>query len=138
MRDPSWQAKAERGFAAADFTIDWENQRAICPQGKVSSNWQSACADYGMELFYIHFLKKDCSVCPAKTDCTTAKSQRRTITINARPYHEAMQSARQRQKTEEFKAEYQKRSGIEGTISQGVRAFGLRKARYRGLAKTAL
>ena len=29
------------------------------------------------------------------------------------------------------------RQGIEGTISQGVRSFGLRRARYRGLAKTA-
>jgi transposase len=30
------------------------------------------------------------------------------------------------------------RQGIEGTISQGVRTFGLRRARYRGLAKTGL
>ena len=29
-------------------------------------------------------------------------------------------------------------AGVEGTISQGVRAFGLRKARYYGLAKTHL
>ena len=33
---------------------------------------------------------------------------------------------------------YNKRAGVEGTISQGVRAFGLRQARYRGLAKTHL
>ena len=33
---------------------------------------------------------------------------------------------------------YAQRQGIEGTISQGVRAFGLRRARYRGLAKTGL
>ena len=30
---------------------------------------------------------------------------------------------------------YGQRAGIEGTLSQGVRAFGLRQARYRGLAK---
>jgi len=33
---------------------------------------------------------------------------------------------------------YAKRSGVEGTLSQGVRAFGLRRTRYRGLAKTHL
>jgi hypothetical protein len=33
---------------------------------------------------------------------------------------------------------YARRAGIEGTISQGVRAFGLRRSRYRGLAKTHL
>ena len=30
------------------------------------------------------------------------------------------------------------RAGIEGTLSQGVRAFGLRQSRYIGLAKTGL
>ena len=33
---------------------------------------------------------------------------------------------------------YKRRAGVEGTLSQGVRAFGLRRARYRGLAKTRL
>jgi transposase len=33
---------------------------------------------------------------------------------------------------------YARRSGIEGTISQGVRAFGLRRARYRGETKAHL
>jgi transposase len=35
-------------------------------------------------------------------------------------------------------ARYADRAGVEGTLSQGVRAFGLRSARYRGLAKTRL
>ncbi len=35
-------------------------------------------------------------------------------------------------------AEYAARAGIEGTISQGVRAFGLRRSRYVGLPKTTL
>ena len=30
------------------------------------------------------------------------------------------------------------RSGIEGTILQGVRAFGMRQSRYRGMQKTHL
>jgi transposase len=30
------------------------------------------------------------------------------------------------------------RSGIEGTLSQGVRRFGLRRCRYLGLAKARL
>ncbi len=34
--------------------------------------------------------------------------------------------------------QYARRQGIEGTLSQGVRAFGLRRARYRGQAKTHL
>lgn len=35
----SWQAKANKGLALADFQIDWERQVAICPMGKESSSW---------------------------------------------------------------------------------------------------
>ena len=49
-----------------------------------------------------------------------------------------MQRIRQLQGTEEFRTMYAKRSGIEGTHSQGVRSLGLRQTRYIGLRKTAL
>ncbi len=49
-----------------------------------------------------------------------------------------MQAARKRQTTKAFSKEYAVRSGIEATISQGVRAFDLRRSRYIGLAKTHL
>jgi transposase len=50
----------------------------------------------------------------------------------------ALQTARQRQQTEDFAKQYGKRAGIEGTISQGVRAFDLRRSRYVGKVKTHL
>jgi len=49
-----------------------------------------------------------------------------------------LNSARERQKTDVFKTNYNKRAGIEGTISQGTRSFNLRRSRYLGLAKTHL
>jgi transposase len=67
---------------------------------------------------------------------TTAR--RRTITFREPPQHQALLRAREREKTEEYKAEYARRAGIEGTISQGVRAYSLRRAKYVGLAKTHL
>lgn len=33
---------------------------------------------------------------------------------------------------------YARRAGVEGTLSQGARAFGLRRMCYRGFAKTSL
>jgi len=42
------------------------------------------------------------------------------------------------EETAAFAAEYARRAGIEGTISQGVRAFGLRRAKYVGPAKVHL
>lgn len=50
----------------------------------------------------------------------------------------ALQQVRQTQKNPEFQIKYAQRAGIEGTISQGVRSFELRRTRYIGLAKTHL
>ena len=49
--------------------------------------------------------------------------------------NQVLQEARRRQKTQEFKDLYATRAGIEGTISQEVRAFGARRCRYVGEAK---
>jgi len=37
-----------------------------------------------------------------------------------------------------WKERYRVRDGVEGTLSQGARAFGMRRSRYIGLAKTGL
>ena len=55
---------------------------------------------------------------------TPEEKGRRTVNIKPKELHEALQQNRQREKTKEFKDEYSKRAGVEGTVSQGVRAFG--------------
>ena len=52
--------------------------------------------------------------------------------------YQALQAVRQQQETEAWQQTYKRRAGIEGTLSQGVNAFGLRRSRYLGLAKTRL
>ena len=37
-----------------------------------------------------------------------------------------------------WKRRYRVRAGVESTLSQSVRAFGMRRSRYIGLAKTGL
>ena len=58
--------------------------------------------------------------------------------FRTRDEHIALQAARQRQKTPEFIGTYALRAGVEATISQAVRGFGLRRSRYFGQAKTQL
>jgi transposase len=70
--------------------------------------------------------------------CTRAPVHARGLTLLSQPEYEARQKAIKRQETEEFKKQYKLRSGIEGTISQGIRGFGLRQNRYIGLAKSHL
>ncbi|MFE6496319.1 transposase [Streptomyces sp. NPDC057748] len=49
-----------------------------------------------------------------------------------------LERVRAEQTTEEWKAVYAIRSGVEGTIHQAVTAAGTRRTRYTGLRKTAL
>jgi transposase len=62
----------------------------------------------------------------------------RTVSFKPKAEFEILQWARQREHTQAFKERYAKRAGIEGTISQGTRSFGLRRSRYIGQAKTHL
>ena len=73
---------------------------------------------------------------PVEARCTRAPSRR--LGLHPRPEHEAIAAARARQDSRAGRRLYAQRQGIESTISQGVRAFGLRRARYRGLAKAGL
>jgi transposase len=136
--DPSWQAREATGFDNSAFTINWETHTATCPQGKQSRKWQPDTDVAGQEVIQIRFAKQDCQACPMRTACTRAKTEPRTLTVRTQGDHEVLQAARQRQKTVEFQEQYAQRAGIEGTLSQGVRAFDLRRSRYMGLAKTHL
>jgi len=137
-KDNSWQAKADEGFDVANFRVDWNNKTVICPEERKSIRWSETETARGRSMVHIEFSPSDCAACPSRPLCTRAKSLPRALTLQPRLEHEAIQSARERQKTEEFASLYSDRAGIEGTFSQGVRAFGLRQARYRGLKKTHL
>jgi len=135
-RDQRWQARAKEGFGMAAFAIDWERRRATCPRGCESIQWDERTDVRGNASIYIRFAKADCGPCPCRAQCT--KAPRRSIAIRPRAQYEALQARRAQQETEAFAAAYARRAGIEGTISQGVRAFGLRRAKYIGAAKTHL
>jgi transposase len=136
--DVSWQAQAAQTYDLRHFTIDWPGQRATCPQGKTSTAWIPHLDAWQNEVISIKFALQDCRQCTEHLRCTKAKTTSRHITVRPEHEHNALQAARQQQTTPAWKARYDKRAGIEGTLSQGVRAFGLRQCRYRGLAKTRL
>ena len=129
---------ANEGFDVANFRIDWDNKMVSCPQERQSIRWSKTKTARGRKMIHVEFAPEDCAACPSRPLCTRAKNLPRALTLQPREEHEAIQSARRRQSTEDFASIYSHRAGIEGTISQGVRAFGLRKARYRGLEKTHL
>ena len=62
----------------------------------------------------------------------------RSLNLPSKGYYQALKQTRKILSSEAGKKEYQKRAGVEGTLSQGVRRGCLRRSRYRGLKKTHL
>jgi len=140
LSDNSWQARQADGLDVSCFVIDWDQQSVTCPAGKSSVRWTEGHDHQGdgQAIIAIQFDPQDCRACPLRPRCTQAKEGPRTMKLRPRDQHEALQLARKRQTTEAFKQLYAARAGIEGTLSQGVRAFGLRHTKYIGQAKTHL
>jgi transposase len=134
-----WQARERTGFEGLHFTVDWQAQRAVCPEGHTSQSWTR---NYDRrhaqprEMITVRFSAADCRSCPSRAQCTHTPP--RTITLHPRAQELALRAARAREQTEEFTAAYAERAGIEGTHAQGLRICGLRRSRYIGQAKTHL
>jgi transposase len=137
--DVSWQAQVEGAYSLDQFVIDWDQQQVRCPQGKTSVSWAERVGPADHPLIQVRFSTQDCGACAQRACCTHAKPpQARTIKFHPRPQYEALQAGQAWYASEEGQRQYARRAGVEGTLSQGVRAFGLRRTRYRGLPKTHL
>ena len=138
----SWQSRSGgEAFTPADFPVDWNRHAVRCPEGKESASWASCPKRRGEgNVIRVQFRAADCRTCPSRDRCTRSRSMcvGRVLALLPRPEHEALAAARERETTSEGRRLYAQRQGVEGTISQAVRTFGLRQARYRGLAKTGL
>lgn len=134
--DKSWQGRTEGAFDQRAFTIDWPRQQVTCPNGKQTSSWKQHTHRDGYPFIQVRFRRADCLSCPSKHKCT--RSNRRMLNLHPKDQYEALNSARNVFATAEGERAYARRSGIEGTLSQGIRLCGLRTTRYRGLAKTSL
>ncbi|MER6948926.1 IS1182 family transposase [Nonomuraea sp. NPDC000554] len=137
MPDNAWQSAEGNGFAVSDFHIDWDIRVITCPTGATSSPWANETDQGGTPVVRVRFSMRDCKACPSRDLCTCGAKGRR-ITLRPQEEHEALQRARQRQSTDEWQQRYAHRAGVEGTIAQGVKGFGLRRPRYRGTAMTHL
>lgn len=133
-----WQQHAQEGFDIASFTLDWDAKVSTCPQGQTSRKWSATHDTRGNPIINIRFDRDACAAGACRSQWTRSASGPRELTVRPQAPHQALQAARKRQRSPEFKATYAARSGIEGTLSEGVRVRDLRRSRYRGQAKTHL
>ena len=128
-----------KGFRQTDFEIDEEKQEAVCPAGQKSVVWNLRESyprrPNGLPAIQIRFAAKACQECKFLGQCTKSK-QGRSLLLH--PHRDLLKARREEAQTETFKERLHPRAGIEGTVSELVRAHGMRQARYRGKGKVRL
>lgn len=124
-------------FIAAEFEIQVEERRGICPAGKASTQCSRLEEQSTGKVSYrFEWGTSDCQGCPLRGQCLGKDQRHRTLVVGE--HHTILQARRKEEQTEAFKQKMKHRNAIEGTQSELVRAHGLRRARYRGLAKVRL
>ncbi len=133
-----WQTQVEGAYTLEQFEVDWDQQQVRCPQGHLSVAWWEHGGGQGSRPIIVAFDKHTCGTCPVRPCCTRAKHTGRRLRLPPQDQYEALEAAQTWSASEEGTQLYKRRAGVEGTLSQGVRAFGLRRTRYWGVAKTHL
>jgi hypothetical protein len=124
-------------FTSAVFAVVVEQRQAVCPGGQQNTQCSRLVEQStGKVSFRFEWDTATCAACPLRQQCIPESQRHRSLLVGE--HHTALQQRRQEQKTDEFKARMKHRNAIEGTQSELVRAHGLRRARYRGLAKARL
>ena len=124
-------------FRLSQFDIDLDQRQATCPAGNHSVKWAKAKPDVANLIAYHVSFGRQCQACPffGPGLCTDKASGRH---LGVSRHHVLLQTRRREAYTSVFQIEMHVRAGMEGTISELVRAHGARRARYRGLAKNQL
>jgi IS5 family transposase len=123
-------------FTAAQFQINVEQRHAVCPAGKVNTQCSRLVEATTGNICYRFEFSTQCHDCPLREQCLGKGQRHRSLVVGE--HHTALQTRRQEQQTPAFRERMKHRNAIEGTQSELVRAHGLRRARYRGLAKVSL
>lgn len=124
-------------FTVDAFDVQVEDRRALCPAGNTSSNCsQLTESKTGKVSYRIEWNNTLCGACPLRKQCVSEPQPHRTLVVGE--LHSLLQQRRRTMQTEDYKQDMKRRNGIEGTQSELVRGYGLRKARYRGKAKVRL
>jgi hypothetical protein len=127
----------EGRFTSQAFPVTVERQETICPAGHPNTPCRRLAEQAtGRVSYRFEWDTATCAVCALRQACIQANPPHRSLVVGE--HHTVLQARRAEQKTPSFKERMRHRNAIEGTQSELVRAHGLRRARYRGLAKVKL
>jgi hypothetical protein len=124
-------------FKSDAFQVDIPLRKAVCPAGEISSS----CVrihDHGKikVVFRFEWPRAVCAACTLKDKCISPSKKivRRRLEVGEN--HMYIQQRRKDCATPEYKELMKRRNAVEGTHSELARGYGVRRCRYKGLAKT--
>lgn len=129
-------ARENQGYSVENFSIDFENKKAICPNGQMQRCFSETVNGNGRKVFQILWSKEVCQNCPFKDKCIQGKKLGRTIKISRN--YKVIQQRRIEQKSDDFHNRYRRRAGVEATFSHLVCCLFARQTPYQGKNKTQL
>jgi hypothetical protein len=115
------------------FEFDEWKKVVICPMKVCSRKCIMRPGDG--EHIAATFPQSECVTCTRKNICQPEVRGKRIV---FRKVSKILTERRKQMETEAFKKDMHHRNGIEGTLSGLVRGQGLRRMRYRGIAKASL
>lgn len=129
--------KRNQRLSSDAFDVSVAQRRAVCPAGQTSTNCSRLEEKKKGRITYrFEWNRKLCRSCRRRAQCLGKGQLHRTLLVGE--YHDQIQARRREQKTIAFLEDMHNRNGIEGTISELGRGYGMRRCRYRGLAKARL
>lgn len=132
---PTPKGHKQGKFATCDFEIEYDDQeqpvRVRCPQGEWAEQpkWKRKT-----HCWVFYFSKQQCAGCPLRERCSK-QSRGRSLSISV--HHKTHEEARARQASAAGQQRQVERLEIEHIFALQQRRHGLKRARYRGLARVA-
>jgi hypothetical protein len=137
LGDQSPQARVGAGYDRASFSIDFDHQRAICPQGHTSSSWNPV-TQRGTDTIVISFPRTTRGPCPVREHCTTSRTQRRQLTVHTPTYTPPNATSARSKTPHPGKPPTPRAPASRAPSTKPWRSATPRHARYRGLRKVHL
>jgi transposase len=129
-------APTGKGYRAERFVVNVAERQAVCPAGQLSTQCSRLEEAATRKVSYRFEWSWRCHCCAQRAACVGTGQAHRSLVVGE--HHDLLQARRREMRTSAFAGRMKRRAAIEGTISELVRGFGLRRARYRGRRKVSL
>ena len=133
--------RGEDLFTKDEFTYDAVKNTVTCPAGCVVTHYKRDVInrpDQHRKGVLFEFPHHQCNICELKALCHTSNSRVHGRAVHISFYEPLFQQMKERMESEEGREAYRNRYKIEHKVADLARYCGMRRCRYRGLARAGI